>query len=135
MIIRRMTMLALGAFLTALAHADTVVPRGMGTAAWWVTPCELFERQVSTQKPLTGAQLAQAALCQGYFTALISVNYIDPPYLPFCVGDNDASIDFARAFLAFMRSNPGYADKNMGLAVLVALGRARPKEQCARVGR
>lgn len=117
--------------IASAVHADTIAPPGMGTAGWWVHPCELFDRQVTTQKLLPDGELAQATLCQGLFTGIMSVNYIDPPYLPFCEGDNDAPIEYARTFLAFMRANPTYADKKLGLVLLVALSKAHPKEQCA----
>jgi hypothetical protein len=117
-----------------IARADVTAPSAMGTAGWWVHPCQLFNRMVTTPKGLTESELAQAALCQGLFTGVMAVNYIDPPYLPFCEGDNDTTIDYARTFLAFMHANPGYADKKLGLVLLIALGRAHPKEQCTRSG-
>jgi len=117
--------------LAPAAHSDITAPPGLGTAGWWVHPCTLFDRMVTSQNQVSQDDLAQAALCQGLFTGLISVNYVDPPYLPFCVGDDDSPIDYARIFLAFMRANPTYADKKLRLVLLVALGRAHPKERCA----
>src|ERR1700758_4731735 len=83
------------------ARADTIAPPGIGTAGWWIKPCELFVRQVTTQKMLHDADLAQAALCQGLFTGVMSVNYIDPPYLPFCKFDNDTTVIYARTFFIY----------------------------------
>lgn len=113
------------------AGADVTAPPKSGTVGWWVHPCELFVEMMAFDRMLSEPELVQAALCQGLFTGVIAVNYADPPYLPFCVGDRDTALDYARTFLAFVRTNPGYSDKELGLGVLVALGKAHPKEQCA----
>jgi hypothetical protein len=131
---RIVLVLAVAMLVCSIAHADVTASPGTGTAGWWVQPCQLFDRMVATQKTLPESDLARAALCQGLFTGIMAVNYIDPPYLPFCEGDNDNPIDYARTFLAFMRANPSYADKKLGVVLLVALGRAHPKEQCTRSG-
>jgi hypothetical protein len=115
----------------AVARAETTAPLGSGQAGWWVHPCETFDRMVTTQKLPNQNDLAQAALCQGLFTGILSVNYIDPPYLPFCEGDQDTPVDYARTFLDFMRAHPSYADKQLGLVVVLALGTAHPKDHCA----
>lgn len=62
----------------------------------------------------------------------MAVNYIDPPYLPFCEGDDDRTIDYARTFLASCAPIRTNADKQIGLIVLVSLGKVHPKELCAR---
>jgi hypothetical protein len=96
----------------------------MGAAGWWVHPCQRFDHMVTTQELLPECERAHAALCQGLFTRIMSVNYIDPPYLPICEGDDDTPVEYARTFPAFMRANASYADKKLGLVVLVALSKA-----------
>jgi hypothetical protein len=72
-----------------------------------------------------------ATLCEGAFIGIMAVNYsTKPPFLPFCVGDNDRVLDYVENFLAFMKANPDFATKGFGIAILVALGRAHPKSAC-----
>jgi hypothetical protein len=123
--------LALVLAMYATARAQTP-SSGIGTAGWWVHPCELFQEQVASTRTLSADDLRLAALCQGLFTGIQSVNFIEPPYLPFCVRDNDNTFEYAAFFVAFMREHPNFADKNIGVVVLLALGRARPKAECNR---
>ena len=118
------------------ALADTSAPPGMGQAAWWVRPCQLFERQVNTQQPLpTREDIALAALCQGLVSGVMAVNYISPPYLPFCEQDNATPSEYAQTFLTFLHSNPNFGDKNVGFVLLIALGTAYPESECMGGGR
>jgi hypothetical protein len=128
--LRTTVSLVFAIFLCGAANADITGPPGMGTAGWWITPCQLFERMMTNPAALGAGELSEAALCQGLFTGIMAVNYVDPPYLPFCESDKDNTLEYVRTFLAFMRANPSYADKKLGLALLVALGKAHPKEQC-----
>jgi hypothetical protein len=112
-------------------RANTESPPGLGQAGSWVAPCSLLDKQIRLQKVAEGAEGLQATLCLGAFTGIMAVNYISPPYLPFCIGDNDSTIDFVRIFLAFMAAHPEYKTKNFGLAVMVALGQAHPKSGCS----
>lgn len=117
------------------ALAETPAPLGMGQATWWVHPCQLFERQLNTQRPLPRrGDVALAALCQGLISGVMAVNYSSPPYLPFCERDNATQLEYARTFLAFMRAHPNFADKQIGFVLLVALGTAYPKSECMRGG-
>jgi len=85
------------AFSTS-ARANTDSPPGAGQAVWWVLPCSTLDRLITAGKPLTGDEGAMAEFCLGAFTAIMAVNYISPPNLPFCV-DNDAPIDYVRIIL------------------------------------
>jgi hypothetical protein len=125
----RCALLGVAAFLSP-ARASTDAPPGIGQAGMWVMPCREFDRQTRSGKLLDGDAGRYAALCQGAFNGITAVNYVEPPYLPFCVGDEVALIDYVRAFLAFMDVNPQYANKQFGWAVLTALGRAYPKSKC-----
>jgi hypothetical protein len=93
-------------------------------------PCELLDRQTKGEQLTKPNQAVLAALCQGAFSGIMAVNFITPPYLPFCEGDNDRLIDYVEIFLAFMKAHQDYATKDFGFAVLVALERAHPKSQC-----
>ena len=62
----------------------------------------------------------------------MAVNYVDPPYLPFCIPDGVSLIDYVRIFLSAMQANPQLSGMNFGVAMLAALGRAHPKEECTK---
>ncbi len=115
----------------APSFAETNAPPGLGQAGAWVLPCALLDKQIRVGKVAEGAEGIQATLCLGVFTGIMAVNYISPPYLPFCIGDNDSTIDFVRIFLAFMAAHPEYRTKNFGLTVMVALGQVHPKKECS----
>jgi hypothetical protein len=113
------------------SFAETNAPPGLGQAGSWVLPCSLLDKQMRLQKVAEGTEGLQATLCLGAFTGIMAVNYISPPYLPFCISDNDSTIDFVRTFLAFMAVHPEYRTKNFGLTVMVALGQVHPKKECS----
>lgn len=127
---RTTIIIVLAILLTRIAYANTEAPSGLGRAGTWVQPCTMLEKQVDTGRLLGGENGRQAALCEGAFSGIMAVNYIDPPYLPFCEADDATMMDYVRAFLAFMRSNPQFATKQFGVAVIVALGRAYPASRC-----
>lgn len=128
---------AIGAILAAsisfLAQAQTPTegPTGLGLAAGWVVPCQLLDRQLKGETLTKPVEARLATLCEGALIGIMAVNYsTKPPFLPFCVGDNDRVLDYVEDFLAFMKANPDFATKGFGIAILVALGRAHPKSQC-----
>lgn len=121
------------AHFTGAARANTEAPPGMGQASFWVSACRLLDQSVQGAK-LTADDAQLAATCLGAFNGIIAVNYITPPYLPFCTADNDRPIDYVRIFLRFMEGHPNFAQKQFGMAVLVALGQAHPKSECERPG-
>ena len=123
-------LLLLAALSVDNTSAQTSVPTGLGEAGSWVYPCELFEEQASGQALKAGNQRVLAALCQGLFSGVMSVNYVSPPYLPFCERDDATQLEYVRTFLSFMTANPSFTEKPLGLALLVALGRAYPKVAC-----
>ncbi len=130
---RKSSVSILGALLLLVpaAFGATASPAGMGQAAWWVHPCQMFDKQVTERRALPNAEQLQASLCQGFFTGVSAMNFTDPPLLPFCESEVDTTIAYVRTFLNFMRANPDYADKQIGFAVLVALGRQYPKAECS----
>jgi hypothetical protein len=118
------------AFIMPFAgYAETEAPAGLGQAAAWIRPCELLEKQIRGET-LTTVEGRLATLCQGAFTGIMAVNYVSPPYLPFCEGDNDRVVDYVRAFLQIVKANPEFATKKFGLVVLAALGRQYPVSAC-----
>lgn len=117
--------------LTGTSLAQTSAPADMGRAGWWIYPCQLFVRRASGDNLKDASQLEQAALCQGLFTGVMSVNYSDPPYLPFCVRDDATEVGYVVTFISFMKAHPSFADKSLGLTLLVALGKAYPKAACS----
>lgn len=114
-------------------HANTDAPPGPGQAGAWITPCHLLEKSVGGTK-LPAAESLLAATCLGAFQGIAAVNYIDPPYLPFCEQDGDRPIDYVRIFLRFMEGHPAFAQKQFGFAVLMALAQAHPKSECSNPG-
>ena len=130
-VVRLTTLAIVCTFPTWTTHSNTEAPPGLGRAGTWVVPCQLLDRQTRGET-LKSEEAQFAALCQGAFSGIMAVNFIDPPYLPFCERDNDRLIDYVRIFLAFMRGHPDYATKNFGLAVVLSLSQAHPKEECTR---
>ena len=114
------------------ARSNTIAPAGPGQASAWVKPCELFVAQAGKPDKLNADEQVGAAMCQGIFTGLAAVNYIDPPWLPFCERETDTPLEYARIFLAFMRVNPTFGNRQLGIVLMVALSKARPKEQCTK---
>jgi hypothetical protein len=128
--ISRATVAIAAALIPCLSQANGDAPPGLGQAEEWVVPCELLDRQLKGETLTKPAEARLATLCEGAILGIMAVNWIKPPFLPFCVGDNDRVIDYADIFLAFMKANPDFAKKGLGIAILVALGRARPTAQC-----
>jgi hypothetical protein len=122
------------AVFTGDAWANTEAPPGMGQASFWVSACKLLDLSMQGIK-LSADDAQLAATCLGAFNGIIAVNYITPPYLPFCTGDNDRPIDYVRIFLRFIEGHPNFPQKHFGLSVLVALGQAHPKSECAGPGK
>lgn len=116
-----------------VAHANTDAPPGPGQAAAWIAPCRLLEQSVRGAN-LPPAESLLAARCLGAFQGIAAVNYIDPPFLPFCEQDGDRPIDYVRIFLRFMEAHPEFAQKQFGMAVLMALAQAHPKSECSKSG-
>jgi hypothetical protein len=114
----------------AQSQAPTDGPNGLGFARNWVVPCELLDRQLKGETLTKPVEARLGTLCEGALLGVMSVNWFKPPFLPFCVRDNDRVIDYAETFLAFMKANPDFEKKAFGIALLVALGRAHPKSEC-----
>jgi hypothetical protein len=115
----------------AQAQTQTEGPDGFALAGNWVMWCELLDRQLKGETLTKPMEARLATLCQGAMFGVMSVNWFKPPFLPFCVRDNDRVIDYVEIFLAFMKANPDFATKGFGVALMVALGRAHPKSECA----
>jgi hypothetical protein len=126
-------LLTWAALFADTARSDTDAPPGEGQAGYWFSVCQLLDRSVQGAK-LTTDEARLAAGCLGAFSGIIAVNYISPPYLPFCEGDNDRPIDYVRIFLRFMEGHPNFARKQFGMTVLMALGQAHPKSECEKPG-
>jgi hypothetical protein len=123
--------LILAIAFSASSRANTESPPGLGQAGAWVTPCSLLDKKIKLGgKLLPETEEIQSSLCLGAFTGIMAVNYISPPLLPFCIGDDDSAIDYVRIYLRFMRGHPEFYTKNFGLMVMTALGQAHPKSEC-----
>jgi hypothetical protein len=115
-----------------MACANTDAPPGIAQASFWVPSCLLLDRRTGGAK-LTADEDQLASFCLGAFTGIMAVNYISPPFLPFCDTDDARRIDYVRIFLRFMEGHTDFAQKQFGMAVLVALTQAHPKSECEKL--
>jgi hypothetical protein len=129
--ISRVVVAIAAALVPCLCQANIESPAGLGQAGTWAWPCQLLDRELRGETLARADDRTAAALCQGVFFGIMAVNYVSPPFLPFCEGDNDSLVDYVEIFLAFMKNHPDAATKKLGIVLIAALGGAHPKSQCA----